>query len=419
MKGPRLAAMALVAAGIALRAAPLPAAELRVWGMGREGEVLRELVPDFERAHPGVRVRVQQIPWSAAHEKLLTAFVGGAMPDVFQIGNTWIPELVALDAVDPIDDRLSGLRDDVFPGIADATVIEGRAWGVPWYADTRLLFYRSDLDDVVGADAPPATWAAWLDVLERVQRRGGADHSAVLLPLTEWQTPVILALQRGSTLLREQDTRGDFESPAVRAAFGFYVDLFRRGLARRDATTQVTNVYQDFAAGRFTFYVTGPWNLGEFARRLPAEQRGAWRTAPMPSPEPGMAGVSLAGGASLAVWRGSRHRELAWALVQHLATTAAACRLHALAGDLPARRSAWGDCGLLQDAHVMAFWTQLQSVRATPRIPEWERIATRVAHHLELVIRDEATLDDALVALDRDVDAILQKRRWLLARGVE
>ena len=33
----------------------------------REGEVLRDLVPEFERAHPGVRVRVQQIPWSAAH----------------------------------------------------------------------------------------------------------------------------------------------------------------------------------------------------------------------------------------------------------------------------------------------------------------------------------------------------------------
>ena len=72
---------------------------LRFWGMGREGEVVAELVRDFEREHPGIRVEVQQIPWTAAHEKLLTAHVGRATPDVAQLGNTWIPEFEALGAL--------------------------------------------------------------------------------------------------------------------------------------------------------------------------------------------------------------------------------------------------------------------------------------------------------------------------------
>src|SRR3982751_1297640 len=38
--------------------------EIRLWAMGREGEVVAQLIPDFEREHPGVHVRVQQIPWS-------------------------------------------------------------------------------------------------------------------------------------------------------------------------------------------------------------------------------------------------------------------------------------------------------------------------------------------------------------------
>src|SRR5206468_2357363 len=58
----------------------------------------------------------------------------------------------------------------------------------------------------------------------------------------------------------------------------------------------------------------------------------------------------------------------------------------------------------------------LQTVRATPKIPEWERIAARIAHHLELAVRGDQSLDDALSALDRDVDAILEKRRWLRSR---
>ena len=64
---------------------------LRFWAMGREGEVVTALLPEFERANPGVRVKVQQLPWTAAHEKLLTAFAGDATPDVCQLGNTWVP----------------------------------------------------------------------------------------------------------------------------------------------------------------------------------------------------------------------------------------------------------------------------------------------------------------------------------------
>src|SRR5882672_1969643 len=108
--------------------------------MGREGEVVAELVPAFERRTPGVHVRVQQIPWSAAHEKLLTAYVGDAMPDVMQLGNTW---LAALDA------RIGAsatVRLASYPsGIVDPNVVDGATYAIPWYVDTRVLFYRADL----------------------------------------------------------------------------------------------------------------------------------------------------------------------------------------------------------------------------------------------------------------------------------
>ncbi|MET0440720.1 MAG: extracellular solute-binding protein, partial [Casimicrobiaceae bacterium] len=72
---------------------------VRFWAMGREGEVVTEILREFERTHPGIRVEVQQLPWTAAHEKLLTAFAGEATPDVCQLGNTWIPEFAALNAL--------------------------------------------------------------------------------------------------------------------------------------------------------------------------------------------------------------------------------------------------------------------------------------------------------------------------------
>ena len=135
---------------------------VRFWAMGSEGEVVTKLLPAFERENPGIRVDVQQLPWSAAHEKLLTAFAGDATPDLCQLGNTWIPELVALRALEPLDTRLASSavdRSDFFSGIFDTNVVEGRAYGVPWYVDTRLLFYRRDLTQAADVHDPPASWA--------------------------------------------------------------------------------------------------------------------------------------------------------------------------------------------------------------------------------------------------------------------
>ena len=391
---------------------------VRFWAMGREGEEVQQLVLEFERRHPDVHVRVQQIPWGAAHEKLLTAYVGGAMPDVFQAGNTWLPELVALGALEPLDERLARWptldRGDYFPGILDTNVIEGATYAVPWYVDTRLLFYRSDVLADAGSPEPPRTWTAWTDAMMRVKERVGPERYAILLPLREWQPPVILALQRGASLLRDGARYGDFQSPPVRAAFEFYLDLFRRGLAPRAGDTALANLYQDFARGYFSLYISGPWNIGEFARRLPADLADRWTTAPLPAPGDGYPGVSLAGGASLAVSRGSDRKDAAWKLVEFLSQPAQQVRFYRLTGDLPARKAAWADEGLPRDRRAHAFWIQLQSVQSTPKIPEWERIAAKISQYAEAAIRGTMTIDQALAGLDRDVDNVLEKRRWLM-----
>jgi len=368
-----------------------------------------------------VRVRVQQIPWSAAHEKLLTAFVGGAMPDVFQVGSTWIPELVALGALAPLDARLAAAavpRDDFFAGILDANLVDGRTWGVPWYVDTRLLFYRSDVLREAGWEEAPSDWRGWRAALERIKRLGGPSRYAILLPVSEWQPPVILALQRGAGLLRDDDTHGNFQSNEFREAFTFYLDFFRSGLAPASAEGQIANLYQDFGDRFFSVYITGPWNLAEFAARLPAELQGAWMTAPMPSPDDrGGPGISIAGGASLAISSSSPHADAAWQLVEFLADPERQLEFYRLTGDLPARRAAW-QAGRLADApRVAAFWQQLAHVRTPPKIPEWERIATTITRYAEAAVRGDLSVDDALAGLDRDVDRILAKRRWLLERA--
>jgi len=394
---------------------------LRFWAFGREGEVLQELMPEFERQNPGTRVRVQQIPWTAAHEKLLTAYVGDATPDLAQLGNTWIPEFAALGALEPLDRWVAGSSvvdsTGYFGGIWNTNVIGDTVFGIPWYVDTRVIFYRKDILARAGYREMPTTWAEWRKAMEAIKRQAGPGRYAIFLPTNEWAQPYVLGMQAGSTLLDERGRYGAFSDSAFRRAFEFYVGLFRDSLAPALGNIDIANVYQEFARGRFAMYITGPWNLGEFGRRLPAELQDAWSTAPLPGPTGASSGVSLAGGSSLAMFRASRHKDAAWRLVEYLSTPKQQERFHRLTGDLPARTETWKSTGLDHEPKARAFWVQLHRVRPVPKVPEVELIATTVLESAERVIRGGRPTDVALKELDREVATILEKRRWMLDRA--
>lgn len=397
------------------------AVTLRFWGMGREGEVVQELVRGFVAEHPGIRVKVQQIPWSAAHEKLLTAHVGDASPDIAQLGNTWIPEFVALRALEPLDSSIASSPSvdpsDYFSGIWQTNLIEGVAYGIPWYVDTRVVFYRKDLLARAGYETFPSTWEEWIRAMRAIKRIVGPARYPIYLPSNEWHQPVIFAMQTRSPILEDHGTQGAFTQPEFRRAFEFYLGLYRDSLAPVKGLNDVANPYQEFERGYFAMWITGPWNLGEFARRLPDSMQQLWGTAPLPGPDGVASGVSLAGGSSLVLFRSSRHRKEAWQLIEYLSRPEQQQRFYELTGDLPARIDAWNDSLINSDANRRAFWDQLQRVQAPPGVPEWEQIATKVLDYAEQSIRGGVPGDVVLGRLNQDVNRLLEKRRWLLERG--
>ena len=414
---------AIIAALLGLGMACSPASAdqkttLRLWAMGREGEVLSELVPAFEREHPGVRVQVQQIPWSAAHEKLLTAYVGDATPDIAMLGNTWVPEFVALDALEPLDQRVAASRDivrsDYIPGIWSTNVVDSVTYGIPWYVDTRVIFYRTDLLAKAGYDRMPSTWADWREAMVRIRSRMGPHQYPLLIPITEWPPIVILGLQAGSPLLRDGGQFGAFSQPQFLEAFDFYVQLFKDSLAPTLSGTEISNLYQEFERGNIAMYISGPWQIGEFSTRLPKSMQDKWMTAPLPGMDG--PGVSLAGGASLSLFRRSEHKPEAWALMEYLSRPDVQVKFHKLTGDLPPRRTVWLDSTLAGNRYAAAFREQLDRVVPTPQVPEWEQIATKVFEHGERAVRGRQTPQQAMKALDRDVDNLLVKRRWMMSR---
>jgi multiple sugar transport system substrate-binding protein len=412
-------AVTLIVAGCSSR--PADQTVVRFWAMGREGEVVTDLIPEFERTHAGIRIKVQQLPWSAAHEKLLTAFAGDSTPDAGQLGNTWIPEFVALHALAPLDAVIAGSkqidRHDYFPGIWDTNIVDGKLYGVPWYVDTRILFYRRDLLAQAGFSAPPRSWAELQQMLAAIKQSAGPDRYAILLPLNEFEPLLALALQQDEPLLRDGGRWGNFENPGFRKALRFYVQMFRHGWAPPLTNADVSNVWTEFARGYFSFYITGPWNIGEFKRRLPPELQDSWMTAPLPGPNG--PGASIAGGSSLVIFDRSRVKDAARQWIEYLSQPDIQRRFHDLTGDLPPRRMSWSEGRLAQDPYASAFRDQLERVKPVPKVPEWERIADELRLVAERTVHGELSIDQAAAELDARTDRILEKRRWLLARRGE
>lgn len=392
---------------------------INFWGMGREGEVVGQLLPKFLSEHPDIQVKVQQLPWTAAHEKLLTAFAGNTMPDISQIGNSWLPEFVAIGAVDRLDGFLPNSnvkKADYFDGIWDTNVIDSKLYGIPWYVDTRVLFYRKDTLRAAGFDKIPKDWDGFRNALRKIKTNVGKDKYSIILPLNEYEPLFNLSLSVDDPLLKDNATLGNFDSKGYKQTLSYYKSLFDEGLAPLTDASQISNIYDEFARGLFSFYITGPWNIGEFKRRLPEDMQDDWATAPMPI---GPCGVnySSAGGSSLVVMKNSQKKPSVWKLIEFLSLPEVQKEFYDLTGDLPAQKSAWAMGNLDDDKYSRAFYEQLQHVKPAPPAPEWERIAQEMRIVTEQMLRGQFDVNGAVLEMNKRADRILEKRRWILKRG--
>ncbi|MFJ8702837.1 ABC transporter substrate-binding protein [Streptomyces ardesiacus] len=163
----------------------------------------KELVREWNAAHPDVRVEYVQGSWDGVHDQLLTSFEGGEAPDIIH------------DASDDLADFAHGGRLADLTGLLPARLtsdIPRQSWetvtfgdgvyGVPFLQEPRVLIANATLLKESGVRIPtpadPWTWAEFRQVTKELS---GDGRYGVAWPLKEPVSATLnLSLSTGGRL---------------------------------------------------------------------------------------------------------------------------------------------------------------------------------------------------------------------------
>jgi multiple sugar transport system substrate-binding protein len=371
---------------------------IEVWGMGAEGEALGTLADMFMDEYPDVTVTVTPVAWDVAHDRLITSVAGGQMPDVTQLGTTWMGEFALLDALDPTPETIE--PGSFYEGAWDTTEVEGTSYGVPWYVETRLLYYRTDLAEEAGWTEPPADWDELKQMAADLQEAGSQNGISLGLGLGSWQTYLPFAWSNGAEVL-DDNNEFTLDDPANAEALEYYASFFDEGLT--EAQPEGFDITPAFVQGTFPMFFSGPWHMALIEDTGGAEIEGKWTVAPMPQRD---SATSFVGGSNLVVSQDTENRDAAWAFVEFLSRPDVQSTWYQEVGALPAVQEAWESGELAEDEHLAMFGEQLNDAKAPPPIPSWEEVAAAIDDQIERAAVGDVPPEDAVATMQTNAESI-------------
>ncbi|RMI06606.1 extracellular solute-binding protein [Cellulomonas triticagri] len=374
---------------------------LTVWAMGAEGEALPDFVADFEEANPEVDIEVVPIPWDAARDKFQTAIAAGTTPDLAMMGTTWMAEFG--DAFAPVPDGIE--TGDFFEGPLATTELDGTSVGVPWYVDTRVLYYRTDLAEQAGWTEAPATQDDLKQMAADLQEKAGTDYGIRLQSAgnDSFQGSLWAAWSNGASLTDEDQTEWTLDTPEMVESYEYYQSFFTDGVANAQADRTPGAQEAEFVAGTTPMLIDGPFMMGQLETLGGEGFTDKYATARIPV---GETSTSFAGGSNLVVFQDSANQDGAWKLIDWLSQPETQVAWYDVTGDLPSQQSAWDDATLADDAKLAVFGEQLEDTVAPPVTTTWVQVNAAADSVLERMTVSGEAPADALAELQQQASSI-------------
>ena len=348
---------------------------LTVWAMGNEGTKLTTLANAFMTANPGVKVNVTPVDWGQAVTKLQTAIAGGTTPDVSQMGTDMMGQFGAGGTFDTVPADID--PSAFFQSAWNTNSVGGATVGVPWYVETRLLYYRKDIAEKAGIMSPPATWDDLKTMAKAMKEKGGSKWG-ISLGTKNWQEYFPFLWSNGGDVV---DASGNpaLNSPQAVEALTFYDSFFKEGLTPK-SVPEGFDITPAFVKGDNPMFFSGPWHLGLIKDAGGPDFTSKWAIAPMPKK---VTATSFVGGSNMVVFKATKNRDAAWAFVKFVSDPKTQALWYKTVSDLPAVQSAWQEPDVASDPNVKMFGDQLKDTKAQPVSATWSELSSAINDILE------------------------------------
>ncbi|WYL94486.1 MAG: sugar ABC transporter substrate-binding protein [Gloeotrichia echinulata IR180] len=238
------------------------AAKIEFWTMQLQPEFtdyFKSLIANFESQNQDIKVNWVDIPWTAMQNKILTAVSAKTPPDVVNLNPDFASQLAGRNAWLDLDTKVpNDVQSSYLANIWKASTLNGKSFGIPWYLTTRLTIYNTDLLKKAGITNPPTTYTELAQVAQQIKDKTGKYAFFVTFVPQDSGEVLESFVQMGVTLV-DAEGKAAFNTEKGKAAFQYWIDLYKKGLLPKEALTQghrhAIDLYQ---AGETAFLASGP-----------------------------------------------------------------------------------------------------------------------------------------------------------------
>ncbi|MFD8645785.1 extracellular solute-binding protein [Streptomyces zaomyceticus] len=325
----------------------------------------------FEAEHKDIDLDIQIQEWDGIGEKVTAALASKDAPDVIEVGNTQVAQYAASGGVRDLSDKTAELNGaDWLPGLAEPGKVDGKQYGIPWYAANRVVIYHKDLFARAGVTAPPKTQAEWLAVTAKLNR---GTTQGIYLPGQNWFTLSGFVWEAGGDLAVKDGAgwKGALDTPQALAGMDFYRRLQALGKGPKDADEAKPPQAEAFAKGDIAQIIAVPGGARIVEEINPA-LKGKLGFFPVPGRTAEKPGAVFTGGSDFIVPEASTHPEAAYEVVKALAGDTWQTDMARTMSYVPNRTSL---ARVIQDDEgTAAMAAGAAQGRATPNSPQWAAV---------------------------------------------
>jgi len=361
------------------------------------GDIEKILKP-FYKENPDIHVKITSVDWGAAWTKLTTAATSGDVPDIAQIGSTWVGSISSMNTLLDLKDKVTEIGGgQTFVPVAWSThglVNSGQVTAIPWFVDARAMFYRKDVLKRAGLTVKDLdTWTSFEKSLKKIMDANITIDGMPVAPLgvpgkNDWNVIHFLSpwIWGGGGQYFSKDLKeSTLDGKKTLDGIVYYTNLVRKEYVPLEyLELNTAQVSSNFNNGSCAIYFDGPYEVK--ALTTPPGQGGAagsvtsrnFGVAPYPKGPAGR--FTFVGGSNLAIFKKAKHREAAWKVIKFLASKKAQVEYAKLSGFLPARRDAFDDPFFTDDPHRKVFKEAVLYGKTYPCIAAWglmEPVLTR------------------------------------------